>query len=143
MPSEPTRYQYSSRLAFQQKTPAFIQRLKNQVSGISSRNDDDEPDFEEEFSAWQASGSSGRPPVPSRPSEIETDEFGRERQRPPIPERPDGDEGSADDDDDDERPVVVVLKKGKHLSAWEVENEKRKGELPAFLTFDEFSVPSL
>ena len=107
MPKEPTRHQLSSRLAYSQGTPAFIQRLKNQVAGVSdSAGDNDEDDFD----SWE--GSSGRPPIPRRPT---------------PPSRPEGDPGSADEDEDDEKPQVVVLKEGKHLTAEEVENEKRKG----------------
>lgn len=102
-PKEPSRYQLSSRLTFNQDTPAFLQRLKNKVAGVS--NDEDE-DFDE----WQA--ASGRPPIPRRPT---------------PPERPADEPGSADEEDDDEKPQVVVLREGKHLTAREAENERRKG----------------
>lgn len=49
--------------------------------------------------------------------------------RPSIPERPADDPGSADEDNDEELPQIVVLKEGKHLSATEVENERRKSAL--------------
>ena len=104
MSKEPNRYQLSSRLAYQSHTPAFLQRLQRKVGG----GDDDEEDDEFEYDG------SGRPPIPRRPS---------------IPERPDGDPGSADEDDADEAPQIVVLKEGRHLSAREVENEKRKGSM--------------
>jgi hypothetical protein len=58
---------------------------------------------------------SGRPPK-------------KQLRQPPIPERPADDPGNEDEDGDDEVPQVVALKEGKYLSAWEVENEKRKGE---------------
>ncbi|THH11018.1 hypothetical protein EW145_g919 [Phellinidium pouzarii] len=102
-PKEPTRYQVSSRLAYSQSTPAFIQRLKNNVAGVSNEDEHDA------FDDWQA--ASGRPPIPRRPS---------------PPQRPDDDLGSADEDDGDEKPQVVVLKEGKHMTAREVENEKRR-----------------
>ncbi|GLB40130.1 putative protein with domain of unknown function (DUF4604), partial [Lyophyllum shimeji] len=40
--------------------------------------------------------------------------------------RPDDDPGSANEDDEDEKPQVVVLKEGKHLTAHEAENVRRK-----------------
>jgi len=104
MSKEPTRHQLSSRLAYNAKTPAFLQRLQNRVTGVSGDSDeDDEYGYD----------GSGRPPIPKRPT---------------IPERPDDDPGSAQEDDGDEKPQVVVLKEGKHLSEREVENEKRKAK---------------
>lgn len=103
MSKEPNRYQLSSRLAYSSHTPAFLQRLQRRVNG--EQEDEDEDD---EYEA----GSGGRPPIPRRPA---------------IPERPEGDAGSADEDDVDEAPQVVVLREGKHLTAREVENERRKG----------------
>ena len=110
MPKELTRHQLSSRLAYSQGTPAFLQRLKNQVAGVSN---DAEEHNEDDFDSWQA--SSGRPPIPRRPT---------------PPSRPEGDPGSAEEDDvgDDEKPQVVVLKQGKHLTAEQAENERRKGK---------------
>lgn len=107
MPKEPTRHQLSSRLAYSQGTPAFLQRLKNQVSGIPNESHDNEEDA---FNEWEA--TSGRPAIPRRPT---------------PPSRPEDDPGSADEDFDDEKPQVVVLKEGKHLSAEAAENEWRKG----------------
>ena len=43
-------------------------------------------------------------------------------------------EKDEEEDFDDERPVVVVLKEGKHLSAKEVEREKRRGSYIVFVT---------
>ncbi|KAH8117784.1 hypothetical protein DFH11DRAFT_858824 [Phellopilus nigrolimitatus] len=103
-PKEPTRQQLSSRLAYSQSTPAFLQRLKNNIAGVA---DDEDTEFDE----WEASGSSGRPPIPRRPS---------------PPQRPDDDPGSADEDDGDEKPQVVVLKEGKHMTEREAENAKRR-----------------
>ena len=109
MSREPTRHQLSSKLAYEHKTPAFLQKLQRQYGGRRDGNDrEDEYDDDEEFE----DDGSGRPPIPRRPA---------------IPERPENDHGSADEDGDDEKPQVVVLKQGKHLSEREAENEKRKG----------------
>ncbi|KAF9266375.1 hypothetical protein L218DRAFT_64477 [Marasmius fiardii PR-910] len=106
---EPTRAQLSSRLAYEQKVPAFLQKLQNKMSGNSN---EDEEDYDEE---WEyVNDGSGRPPIPRRPA------------RPPIPERPEDDPGSADEEDGDEKPQVVVLKEGKHLTEREAENVRRK-----------------
>ncbi|KAL5485793.1 hypothetical protein ACEPAI_6835 [Sanghuangporus weigelae] len=106
-PKEPTRHQLSSRLAYQQHTPAFLLRLQSKVTGDADDEEDDD------FYEWQ--DKSGRPPIPRRPT---------------PPERPADDPGSADEDDLDEKPQVVVLRKGKHLTAEEAEryaeNERRK-----------------
>jgi len=108
MSREPTRHQLSSKLAYEHKTPAFLQKLQRQYGGRRDGNDrEDEYDDDEEFE----DDGSGRPPIPRRPA---------------IPERPENDHGSADEDGDDEKPQVVVLKQGKHLSEREAENEKRK-----------------
>ncbi|KAG6872735.1 hypothetical protein C0995_007056 [Termitomyces sp. Mi166 len=101
-PKEPTRHQLSSRLAYSQNTPAFLQKLKNKIAGVSDA-DDQYDEFEDD--------GSGRPPIPRRPV---------------IPTRPDDDPGSADEDDGDEKPQVVVLKEGKHLTAHEAENIRRQ-----------------
>ncbi|KAG8958164.1 hypothetical protein FRC03_009386 [Tulasnella sp. 419] len=58
----------------------------------------------------------------ARPDDLELDDG-----RPPIPTRPEG-ESSGDEEDPDEKPQVVVLKEGRHLSAREAENEKRKAK---------------
>jgi hypothetical protein len=104
-PKEPTKHQLSARLAYSQNTPAFLRKLQSRISGIPDEDSDESPEFEDD--------GSGRPPIP---------------RRPPIPERPSSDPGSGDEDRDDEAPQVVVLKEGKHLSAREVENEKRKAK---------------
>jgi hypothetical protein len=106
-PKEPTKHQLSSRLTYSQHTPTFLRKLQSRVSGVPDEDSDENLEFEDD--------GSGRPPIP---------------RRPPIPERPTDNPGSGDEqeDRDDEAPQVVVLKEGKHLSAWEVENEKRKGE---------------
>ncbi|KAN0138789.1 protein of unknown function (DUF4604) domain containing protein [Lactarius tabidus] len=105
-PKEPTKHQLSSRLTYSQSTPAFLRKLQSQVSGFP---DDDSGDENQEFE----DDGSGRPPIPRRPA---------------IPERPADDPGSGEEDLDDEAPQVVVLKEGKHLSAREVQNEKRKAK---------------
>ncbi len=109
-PKEPTKHQLSARLTYSQHTPAFLRKLQSRVSG--NPDDDSDEDLNPEFE----DDGSGRPPIP---------------RRPPIPERPASDPGSADEDRDDEAPQVVVLKEGKHLSARDVENEKRKSKLRA------------
>ena len=76
------------------------------MSGSESSDNNEE----DEFDSWQA--SSGRPPIPRRPT---------------PPSRPEGDPGSDQEDADDEKPQVVVLKEGKHLTAEEAGNERRKG----------------
>ncbi|KAH7916994.1 hypothetical protein BV22DRAFT_1135802 [Leucogyrophana mollusca] len=101
-PKEPTRHQLSSRLQYNQQTPAFLQKLQNRIQGVPD-DDDEEPEYYDD--------GSGRPPIP---------------QRPAIPERPDDDPGSADEDDGDEKPQVVVLREGKHLTEREAENVRRK-----------------
>ncbi|KAI6133482.1 hypothetical protein EDD17DRAFT_1552958 [Pisolithus thermaeus] len=115
-PKELSRYQLSSRLQYQSRTPAFLQKLQNRVQG-GEVDDEDEPQYYDD--------GSGRPPIPVRPD---------------IPERPSSERGSASEDDDDERPQVVVLKEGKHLTATEVENERRKVRgLPLLPTSEETS----
>ncbi|KAI0349728.1 hypothetical protein OH77DRAFT_1169273 [Trametes cingulata] len=103
MSREPTRHQLSSKLTYQAKVPAFLQRIQQQTSGVRVDDEDDEYEYD----------GSGRPPIPRRPA---------------IPERPDDEPGSAGEDDDDEKPQVVVLKEGKHLTEIEAENEKRKAK---------------
>jgi len=85
---------------------AFLRKLQSQVSGFP---DDESGDENQEFE----DDGSGRPPIPRRPA---------------IPERPADDPGSGEEDLDDEAPQVVVLKEGKHLSAREAQNEKRKAK---------------
>ena len=101
---DPSRFGYLTRLSYETHTPAFLVKLQNRVAGVADDDDDDDDEFEDD--------GSGRPPIPKRP---------------PIPQRPRDQPGSADEDEDegDEKPQVVVLK-GKHLTAREVENERRK-----------------
>ncbi|KAL1735105.1 hypothetical protein EV714DRAFT_280714 [Schizophyllum commune] len=108
-PKEPTRAQLSSRLAYNAQTPAFLRRFQNHVNGnVDSDEEEGDPEWEEV--------GGGRPAIPRRPKD----------DRPPIPTRPDEDPGSADEEAGDEAPQIVVLREGKHLSAREVENEKRR-----------------
>ncbi|KAI0090278.1 hypothetical protein BDY19DRAFT_992491 [Irpex rosettiformis] len=116
---DPTRQQLSSRLHYNARVPAFLQKLQNRVAGVP----DDEPELDEEYGYGRdeyeyVNDGSGRPPIP---------------RRPPIPERPADDPGSAAEDEDDEdrdgeAPQIVVLKEGKHLNEREVENERRKAK---------------
>lgn len=106
-PKEPTRAQLSSKLSYQQSVPSFLTKFKNRMAGVVDEDDEDE---DEEFEHV----GDGREPIPRRP-------------RPAIPERPADDPGSADEDGYDERPQVVVLREGKHLTAREAENVRRKG----------------
>ena len=108
---EPTRHQLSSRLQYDSHVPAFLQKFHNKIKGITTE-DDDEPEYYDD--------GSGRPPIPVRPA---------------IPERPSDDPGSANEDDEDEKPQVVVLKAGKHLTAREAENERRKGFVAYLVIF--------
>jgi hypothetical protein len=80
-------------------------KLQSRLSGVSHEDSDENAEFEDD--------GSGRSPIP---------------RQPPIPERPADDPGNEDEDGDDEAPQVVALKEGKHLSAWEVENEEQEGE---------------
>jgi len=116
MPREPTKHQLSSRLSYQQHTPAFLRRLQKNYGG-GRRGDEDEEDEDEDEPTrgddeFEDDGS-GRPPIPVRPS---------------IPERPKDNPGSEDEDGDDEKPQVIVLRQGKHLTEREVQNEKRKAQ---------------
>ncbi|EGO24876.1 hypothetical protein SERLADRAFT_468799, partial [Serpula lacrymans var. lacrymans S7.9] len=81
-PKEPTKHQLSSRLHYEQNTPAFLQKLQRRIAGDVDEDDEDE---------YYDDGS-GRPPIP---------------QRPTIPERPDDDPGSANGDEGDEKPQIV------------------------------------
>ncbi|CAE6473893.1 unnamed protein product [Rhizoctonia solani] len=135
----PTPHQLSSRLQYSQGVPSFLRQLQAQVGGqLSSQRfgqgDDEEPEIanmpseEEDGNVynpdWDKDAStSGRPPVPSRP---------------PIPTRPgesskphggrNGTPSEDEEDSGDEKPQIVVLKEGKHLSAKEVDREKRRAQ---------------
>ncbi|GAB1527443.1 hypothetical protein RhiXN_03432 [Rhizoctonia solani] len=136
----PTPHQISSRLQYSQGVPSFLRQLQSQVGGqLSSQrygrgDNDDEPEIanmppdEEDGNVYNPDwdrdvSSSGRPPIPSRP---------------PIPTRPgesskpnggrNGTPSEDEEDSGDEKPQIVVLKEGKHLSAKEVEREKRRAQ---------------
>jgi len=113
MSREPTKHQLSSRLSYQQHTPAFLRRLQKNHGGGRHGDDDDEEDEPTYGDGEFEDDGSGRPPIPVRPS---------------IPERPKDNPGSEDEGGDDEKPQVIVLKEGKHLTEREVQNEKRKAQ---------------
>jgi len=114
MSREPTKHQLSSRLSYQQHTPAFLRRLHKTHGGGRRGDDDDEEEDEPTYGDGEfEDDGSGRPPIPVRPS---------------IPERPKNDPGSEGEDENDEKPQVVVLKEGKHLTEREAQNEKRKAQ---------------
>ncbi|KAF9647887.1 hypothetical protein BDM02DRAFT_3187607 [Thelephora ganbajun] len=113
MSREPTKHQLSSRLSYQQHTPAFLRKLQKNYGGGRRGDDDDEEDEPTYGDGEFEDDGSGRPPIPVRPS---------------IPKRPKDNPGSGDEDGDDEKPQVVVLKEGKHLTEREVQNEKRKAQ---------------
>ncbi|KAJ1300078.1 hypothetical protein OPQ81_002560 [Rhizoctonia solani] len=141
----PTPHQLSSRLQYSQGVPSFLRQLQGQIGGqlssqrFGGRDDDEEPEVadmppEEEGNVydpdWDKHASQGgRPPIPSRPPVPS---------RPPIPTRPGGSSkpnggrnGTPSEDEEDsgdEKPQIVVLKEGKHLSAKEVEREKRRAQ---------------
>ncbi|CAE6505005.1 hypothetical protein RSOLAG22IIIB_11521 [Rhizoctonia solani] len=143
-----TAHQLSSKLQYSpQGVPSFLRNLQAQVGGQLSAQryggagDDEEPTIanqeEEDYDDgnvynpdWDKGDSGdGRPPIPSRPP-VPT--------RPPIPTRPgesskphggrNGTPSEDEEDSGDEKPQIVVLKEGKHLSAREVEREKRRAQ---------------
>ena len=116
-------------------TPAFKPELQNRGSGVPHEDSSGQPHIPRRSPITGAphEDSSGRPPIPRQPlisGASHEDSSGRPPipRQPPIPERPADDPGSEGEDGDEEAPQVVALEEGKHLSAWEVENEKRKGE---------------
>jgi hypothetical protein len=157
---DPTNAQLSSRLRYDQgEAPAFLTRMRAQVSGHGSR-DEDEPSYDnyEDYADFQGrrrdddgdddedNGGEGgrgggrvpiprRPPVPSRPGGSGSDNEGGGA-------REDG-KGELDEEDaDDEAPQVVVLKQGKHLSEREVDNEKRKGASSPCMSYNHVVRPN-
>lgn len=105
--SEPTRAQYSHGLEYVAQKPAFLQNFGRPAPSSSDRDGRE--------------GRGGREPLPERPDEGEWAK------------------GSDDEEEEDEwdvrfgggedGPQVVVLKEGRHLSAAEVERERKIGEL--------------
>ncbi|KIY47414.1 hypothetical protein FISHEDRAFT_66121 [Fistulina hepatica ATCC 64428] len=108
-PRELTKHQLSSRLSYEQKTPGFLRKYRNDIRGIIDIKAAIDADGYYLFDEWEDAGP-GRAPIP---------------RRPPIPERQE--EGSDMDVDEwgDEKPQVVVLKEGKHLTEREAENVRR------------------
>jgi len=137
---ELTKHQLSSRLQYQSRTPNFLRAFEARVSGFrggsaEADSDEDGPQYvnSDDVRPEHAGGHGGKDEfgrdVPS------VDEFGREIRRESPPEDPiRGERGkekagerAESSEDEEEMPQVVVLKEGKHLSAREVENERRKG----------------
>ncbi|KAJ3787165.1 hypothetical protein GGU10DRAFT_386028 [Lentinula aff. detonsa] len=114
-PKSPTRVQLSSRLAYENKIPKFLQRLKNQVEGkidVSSSYDDDDEEYRKPAYSDADYGRGTGGDEYGRDAGWDEyngrDEFGRERRapdhggynddefeymndgsgRPPIPRRP-------------------------------------------------------
>ncbi|KZT58092.1 hypothetical protein CALCODRAFT_482629 [Calocera cornea HHB12733] len=134
MAREPNRVQLS-KLAYQDNVPSFLQKMKARMSGQAV--DEDEPSYGDEDGGgeWEESGD-GRPAIPRRPGiperpkegEWGSNKTGKDRQRGPGPD------GRDEDDEGDDAPQIVVLKTGKHLSAEDVENERRAAKgLPPLL----------
>ena len=133
---ELSKHQLSHRLQFQSHTPNFLRAFQAKVSGFRTGgpgdDDEDGPQYAngDEFGAEGAEGEFGRA-VHDGPA---VDEFGRDIRRETSAEPKGGSNvkggmrgRGGDEDDEDEMPQVVVLREGKHLSAREVENERRKG----------------
>jgi Domain of unknown function (DUF4604) len=133
---ELSKHQLSHRLQFQSHTPNFLRAFQAKVSGFRTGgpgdDDEDGPQYAngDEFGAEGGEDEFGRA-VHNEPA---VDEFGREIRRETSTEPKGGSTvkggimgRGGDEDDEDEMPQVVVLKEGKHLSAREVENERRAG----------------
>lgn len=112
--SEPTRAQYSHGLEYVANKPAFLQNFGRPVPSSPDRD-------------GERGGRGGREPLPERPDE---GEWAR---------------GSDDEEEDEwdvrfgggeDGPQVVVLKEGRHLSAAEVDRERKIGESPSFFSAD-------
>lgn len=117
MPPKTTNAQYKNKLAYNSGTqPAFLRALQARLSGkpdptLRNRNGDDD---DEDAGDWEQLDSN-RPAIPRRPDDASQSAGAGNSKH-------DEDE----EDFDDERPTVVVLKEGKHLTAFEVTNEKRR-----------------
>lgn len=117
-----TKHQISHRLQFQSHTPNFLRAFQAKVSGFRT-GDGDEDEDAPQYANGDEFATGGDEPV--------VDEFGREIRRgseepPKAQSRRDK---NPEEDEEDEMPTVVVLKEGKHLSAREAENERRRGTL--------------
>lgn len=97
-PKEPTRHQLSSRLQYQSRVPAFLQKFHNKVKGIATEEDEDQPQYYDD--------GSGRPPIPVRPA---------------IPQRQSDDPTSADEDEGRETA-------GRRVESGETSHRTRGGE---------------
>ncbi|KAG8777000.1 hypothetical protein FRC15_011582, partial [Serendipita sp. 397] len=144
-PKEPTKHQLSHRLQFQSHTPNFLKAFQARVSGRPLHDDEEDEDDPRVVSDEEGGGVGGG----SGGGGVKLDEFGREI-RMGSEERemrakkqgrrggatgPEGRSGGAgagagdgEEEGDDEAPTIVVLKEGKHLSAREVENERRRAK---------------
>ncbi|KZO96548.1 hypothetical protein CALVIDRAFT_563636 [Calocera viscosa TUFC12733] len=122
MSRQPNRVQLS-KLAYEENVPAFLQRFKARISGQPV--DEDEPSYDEEDGGgeWEKSGD-GRPDIPRRPGIPERPKEGEWGSNKIGKDGP-GPSGKDDDDEGDDAPQIVVLKTGKHLSAEDVDNERR------------------
>jgi hypothetical protein len=136
---ELSKHQLSHRLQFQSHTPNFLHAFQAQVSGFRTggQGDDDEdgPSYANGDEFRDESRGEFRRDISS--VEPTVDEFGREIRRETSAElkaasNAKGGAGKVrtrgeNEDEEDEMPQVVVLKEGKHLSAREAENERRRG----------------
>ncbi|KAH8802028.1 hypothetical protein DL96DRAFT_775484 [Flagelloscypha sp. PMI_526] len=129
---EPTRAQLSSRLAYSERTPAFLQKFKAKLSGHAV--DDDEPQYEYDGDDRYESIDTSRPAIPVRPTSP-----------PPTNSTPARNDRDEDEEDDDEwqDAQIVVLKEGKHLSEKEAEDIRRKEKGLGPLASSETAVPEL
>ncbi|KAG8791317.1 hypothetical protein FRC16_000456, partial [Serendipita sp. 398] len=149
-PKEPTKHQLSHRLQFQSHTPNFLKAFQARVSGRPLHDDDeydeDDPRVVSDEDEGGVGGGSGG---------VKLDEFGREirmgSEEREMREKKQGRRGGGgggaaglgpggrsgggggggadgEEEGDDEAPTIVVLKEGKHLSAREVENERRRAK---------------
>jgi hypothetical protein len=143
---ELSKHQLSHRLQFQSHTPNFLRAFQAKVSGFRTGgpgdDDEDGPQYAngDEFGAEGGEDEFGRT-IRRGPA---VDEFGREVQRETSAEPKGGSNvkggmrGRGEEEEEgEEMPQVVVLREGKHLSAREAENERRKG------TFSLYSARSL
>ncbi|KAG8815986.1 hypothetical protein FRC17_000506 [Serendipita sp. 399] len=138
-PKELTKHQLSHRIQFESHTPNFLKAFQAKVSGFRQNHDEDEDDprvvsGDEDGGYGGEDGGDG----------VKLDEFGREirmgseeremreRKRERMGRGKAGDEGNSkgrgngDEEEGEEAPVIVVLNERKHLSAREVENERRR-----------------